>query len=613
MRSDSGFGAIAGFTLLVSLVGCGSESASPPAPPTPSTVAPALSPEVEPATSVYAWDPAEGDPSVPPALGGPGFDGVGFQTRLEAPALGAPHALQGGTLRLAIPDWPATLRLLGPHSGTSFNYKLTALCYESLLGLHPTTLEYAPHLATHWQVSADGKTYRFRLNPAARWSDGGEVIAADVVATWRLNQDPDVLGFAPESGVVSIQAPSKYMLEVELAEPGWRTFLAVATMPVMPAAEASIPGAEYLDRYQFRQTAVSGPYAWDAERSTEGSLLVLTRRPEWWGTDNPAWQGLYNFERYRFEVVRDPRLAFEKVKKGELDLTFADDPAWWAEVEGTAALEEGRLSRTSVENDRPIGVTGLAMNMRRPPLDDVRVRRALGMLLDRGLIIEKLFRGSRTPLDHYFAGGIYENPAVEPAAFDPGRAVALLSEAGWQDLTEDGVRRAGDRRLELTVSYHNPADERWLTIYQESCRRAGIDLRLDPLTPAAAWKNVSARTFDIVVAAWGASVIPSPTWSYHGKNAVRENTNNITGLQAPEIDALCDRYEAAPNLSDRVEIVHELEMLLHREQPYVLTWYRRGVPFIHSSRLRMPPFQTLRTVDREFMDLCWWLEPKTSD
>ena len=70
------------------------------------------------------------------------------------------------------------------------NYSMANMMYESLLTLDPTTLKYMPVLATHWQISPDKLTFRFRINPNARWSDGEPVVADDVVRTWVLYSDP---------------------------------------------------------------------------------------------------------------------------------------------------------------------------------------------------------------------------------------------------------------------------------------------------------------------------------------------------------------------------------------------------------------------------------------
>ena len=124
------------------------------------------------------------DPSVPAEQGGKGFTGKGWETNTGFDFIGDPRALKGGLLRDNLRDFPGTLRMEGPESNSAFNYSITTMAYESLLGIHPTTLEFIPSLATHWQISADKMTYRFRINPNARFSDGMPVTSEDVIATY---------------------------------------------------------------------------------------------------------------------------------------------------------------------------------------------------------------------------------------------------------------------------------------------------------------------------------------------------------------------------------------------------------------------------------------------
>src|SRR5262249_5085439 len=115
---------------------------------------------------------AGADPSVPAEQGGKGFKGDGWETNTNFALQGDPHALKGGVLRDHIPDFPGTLRMYGPESNSQFNGGATSLLYESLLGVDPNTLQFIPAVATHWQTSPDKMTFRFRLNPNARFSDG---------------------------------------------------------------------------------------------------------------------------------------------------------------------------------------------------------------------------------------------------------------------------------------------------------------------------------------------------------------------------------------------------------------------------------------------------------
>src|SRR5579862_5737868 len=171
--------------LLAITVGCGqgsgpgSESGSTSVPVAPSGPV-SLNKADYP---VFPDADAGADPAVSAEQGGKGFTGKGWETNTDFDLIGDPHAVKGGVLSDQIPDFPSTLRLEGPESNTVFNYDVVGAAYEGLLAIHPTTLQYMPALATHWQISPDKLTYRFRINPNARFSDGTPVTSDDVVAS----------------------------------------------------------------------------------------------------------------------------------------------------------------------------------------------------------------------------------------------------------------------------------------------------------------------------------------------------------------------------------------------------------------------------------------------
>ena len=126
----------------------------------------------------------DADAATPPVQSSPSRAAVGSPVRAgrrtrPTTSSAIPARSKGGTLREYILDFPGTLRIEGPESNSALNYTIGPIWYESLLSIHPTTLDYMPALATHWQISPDKMTYRFRLNPNARWSDGEPVVADD--------------------------------------------------------------------------------------------------------------------------------------------------------------------------------------------------------------------------------------------------------------------------------------------------------------------------------------------------------------------------------------------------------------------------------------------------
>ncbi len=564
----------------------------------------------------YAWDPSVGDPSVPPELGGPGFTGEGWTTNMTFPALGSAEAKKGGTIRMYIPDWPATLRQAGKDWNTSFNYRARDLCIESLLSIHPVTLEFIPNVATHWWISPDKKTYRFRINPAARFSDGEEVTADDVIASFKLHMDESILFPSSQLVYSKLNTPtavSKYIVEVTVKKENWRNFMYfAASLPILPAHQISIPGSEYLDKFQFKFTAVTGPYTLDEDSMVTGQSLSLVRRDDWWQKDNPAWQGLYNFDRYTFTVVMDDNLAFEKVKKGEIDYYAIPKAEWWAkDLPGTSVVQRGLLVRRKFFNDAPIGTSGTAINMLRPPLDDVRVRLALCHLENRRLYIEKLFYGEYEPLTSYYQGGVYQNPNNEEVQYDELRAVELLEEAGWTELDSEGYRVKDGKRLEFTLIYRSKLSERYLTIFQENCKKAGIKIELQQLTSAAHWKQITGKDYDLASVAWGGLTFPNPETSWHGRLAKEKNNNNITGFSDPRVDELCDEYDREYDVNRRIEIIREIDGILYQQHPYILGWYKPAQRVVYWNKFGMPKWGTSRTAeDQQDLMYSWWIDPE---
>ena len=561
-------------------------------------------------TCPCTFDVDAGEPSVPPDLGGPGFTGEGWQTATEILALGNITAPKGGTATLTINDWPATLRVAGAGWNSEFNSIVSSVCYESLVNVHPVTLELMPGLASHWQITDDKMTYRFRINPRARWSDGREVTANDVVATIKLKCDPSANDVSALilSNLEPPRAMSKYMLEVRAKVVAWRNFIDFATTSILPAHEiGSIDGTTFLDRYQFKLTAVSGPYEVRPDDILPGTSIALTRRQDYWGKNQCFARGLWNIDRIRYVVVKDENLAFEKLKAGEIDIFGVNKAQWWAEeVDKIDGVRRGLIQKRKIFTDTPIGVRGIAINTRLAPLDDRRVRLALCHLLNRKLMLEKLYFNEYAMLYSYFPGGIYQNPGNQPTPYDPAKADTLLVEAGWTERDPKGIRVRDGRRLEFAVQYDSKLNERFLTIFQEDCLRAGIELDLQLVNPSTRWKNVMDRQFEMAVQGWSGLVFPNPELICLSTLADEKGNNNLTGMKDPEIDSLCRQYDLTFETQKRMRLVHQIDAILFDQHHYVLTWYTPNTRLLYWNKFGHPDWYITRTGDT--VPYSWWID-----
>ena len=126
--------------------------------------------------------------------GGEGFSVIakrlGWQTNNSPIIYGDKNAIKGDTLHfLADEVFPNTIRAFGKETRSQLNNVIEDLVYENLLTLNAETFELETKLATHWKVDNDSLTFLFRINPKARFSDGREVTAQDVVATYNILVD----------------------------------------------------------------------------------------------------------------------------------------------------------------------------------------------------------------------------------------------------------------------------------------------------------------------------------------------------------------------------------------------------------------------------------------
>jgi microcin C transport system substrate-binding protein len=227
------------------------------------------------------------DPAVPAEQGGRGFTGEGWDTNSDYDLIGDPRAVKGGVFREFQLDFPTTLRLNGPEANTVLNSMIGSMVYETLLGLHPTTLDYIPGLATHWQISADKMTYRFRIDPNARFSDGQPVTAEDVIASWSLMVDKGLQDPMTELVYTKYDKPvaeSRYIVRVASKVLNWRNFLYfAASMPILPAhVLKTVNGDRYVKEYNFKLLPGTGPYIINEADVVKGRSLTIRRRPGYW-------------------------------------------------------------------------------------------------------------------------------------------------------------------------------------------------------------------------------------------------------------------------------------------------------------------------------------------
>ena len=270
-----------------------------------------------------------------------------------------------------------------------------------------------PGLAESWEISEDGLTYTFSLHDGVTFHDATTMDAEDVKFSLDRARAEDSInaqkGLFADIAEVTVVDP--LTVQVTLTQPNGMFLFNMAWGDAVIVAPESI------------ENIASNPIGTGAFTFTdwvEGDRIELARNDAYWG-DAPALQTV------TFRFISDPTAAFAAVMAEDVD-AFVGFPA----PENLPQFEADPRFQVLVGNTE--GETILSMNNKMPPFDNVLVRQAVSLAIDRQAIIDGAMYGYGTPIGTHFAP---HNPdyvdLIANSTYNPERARELLAEAGFAD------------------------------------------------------------------------------------------------------------------------------------------------------------------------------------
>jgi microcin C transport system substrate-binding protein len=341
---------------------------------------------------------------------------------------------------------------------------------------------------------------------------------------------------------------------------------------------------------------------------------MFTRRDDYWRKDYPTEKYSGNFDKIKFIAIADnPTVEYETFRRGEADLFYYTSISIenWVSDTKEQPFQKNWIRKIRVKTDGAAGAAGIYLNMRKPPFNDVRIRKAFYYLFDRQSIIDQLLYGEYEPFNSFYAGGLYENENNVRYTYDPQKAKELLEQAGWKERNSDGILVKNGKPFMLEMSIQKPI-EKFVTLYQQTLRRAGIDLKLKFEDGNAIVKRVAEREFSLTWVNYGGLTFPNPESSYASRLASQNDNNNITGFADKQIDALLNRYDLAFTQAERIAIVKEIDGILANTVIAVLAWNTKGIKLGYWDKFGMPEYVLARTTQAGDHDLAimslWWYD-----
>jgi peptide/nickel transport system substrate-binding protein len=492
-----------------------------------------------------------------------------------APAADTPR--RGGVLLAVIGADPPSL---DPHQESTFaNIELVAPLYSTLLELDPYSYpKIIGDLATEWKISPDGLTYAFKIHQGVKFHDGSPLTSADVKASY------DKIIFPPQgvrsvrknayTAVAAVEAPDATTVVFKLKFPS-ASLLANLASPwnvIFPK--------KYLDQDpNYFKTHVIGSGPFKFKSYTRGSTFEGERNPSYFVKDRPYLDG------YKFYISPETSVRAAAVRSGRAYIEFRNLPD--AEVD---AIRKQLGDKVSVQETPMTGQWGIAINNTKKPFDDVRVRRALTLAIDRYTMGKVL-----APLTGLkFVGGLMR-PGSEwgmpPAELEKlpgfgrdieknrGEARKLLAEAGYPNGFKVVLK---NRNVKL------PYQDFAVFLIGE-WKKVGIEVENRPLETAA-WFSDGQDTgnFELIVA-------PTVEFSddpdqFLGRYATG-STQNWGRFSDPQVDDLFSRQARSLDPAERKKLITQMEQRVLENAYFMpgLWWSRNLVHWTKVKNYIAPP------------------------
>lgn len=517
-----------------------------------------------------------------------------------------PEAIPGGTLNMWGGPAPKTLNAF-----LDYNFltkELVGLLFDGLAGLHPTENRPVGVVAESWTLSPDSMTYTFKLDPLAKWSDGKAITAGDVQYFYDVIMNPKNMTSLFRVGLDRFSRPvivDSLTIQITAKEKHWMNFWEAASLTPFP--KHVMDGKDF-NEINWEFPVVSGAYRLD-EIKKERSLSVR-RRADYWGWGKKINQHKYNFETIRWKFMEDPLKVLEAFKKGDIDVYPVNRAAIWAEQTDFDQVKKGWVGKRMVYNKNPVSFRGFVFNLRRPAMQDIRLRQALAYLANRQLMNEKLLFNLNLLINSYFSD-LYpgnRNPDRPMIQYDPAKARALLAEAGYKP-GPDGFLAKDGKKLEITISLHNSVDLRPINVYLEDLKAVGITAKTDQMSWSTWLKRMDTYEFDMGWAAWGASRLRDPESMWHSRTADQPSSNNVAGVKDKIVDSLIQAQKTEMDMEKRNAIIKQVDERLVDIMPYVLMWDQDSKWVLYWNKFGMPATVFSKYADDDCITAYWSVDP----
>ncbi|OGB95238.1 MAG: hypothetical protein A2Z31_01275 [candidate division NC10 bacterium RBG_16_65_8] len=446
-------------------------------------------------------------------------------------------------------------------------HRILSNLFEGLTTTDPKDLSPKPGMAASWSVSKDGLVYTFTLRDT-KWTDGRPVTASDFLCAWERVLNPKSgakyaqhlfyvkngeaynTGRLTDFNQVGVKAPDPKTLQVTLKSPTAYFLDLTSFYTLYPVPKWAID-AHGRDWVKPGKIVSNGPFtlkSWVPQKE-----LILEKNPRHWDAASVTLQEVV------FLPTDDANTAYKQFLAGESD---------WVPTVPPSQIETAR-TKPEYYASPYLGTYYFRFNVTRPPVSDLRVRKALSLAVDRESLTKFVTKAGEVPHPGFVPAGLRGYAGPPGPGFDPATARKLMAEAGYP----------GGKGFPRTELLYNTSDlHRVITQAVQQMWKEQLGIQVDLVN--VEWKVYLARQssldYQISRSGWIGDYVDPNTFLEMWKSG---GGNNQTGWSNKRYDELIDQTARLVNAKDRLRAMHDAERILLDEAPILplFTYVNKGM------------------------------------
>lgn len=438
---------------------------------------------------------------------------------------------------------------------------VSGFIFSSMVRIDPD-MNIQPDLASTWNISADGRVYTFTLRSDVVWQDGTPFTAEDVKYTIDVTMSPKTNTvrrsmFEVANTPVKTKVLDPHRIQFTLARPFAPFLLNVGCSSILPK---HLLAGQDINKAEFnRKPLGTGPFIFSEWKDQQ--YVRLIRNPKYFGT-RPL------LEEIILKIIPDQNTAILACDRGEIDganLLPKDFPKYAGN------------NRFTTYKFYDLSYSYLALNLKRAPFSDLRIRQAIAYALNKNAMVTGVLREFGQPVDIPCSPAIWTWPKpVELYPYSPDKSRQLLKEAGYTYNPATRFFEKNGKPLEFTIitNQGNKIREACVQVIQQFLNQVGIKTNIQLMEWSSFIKIVSEpispKKYDAVILGWDLGMDPDMYDIWHSSQYPKEF--NFVGYNNPKVDDLLIKGRETTDRNQRKIIYADLYNIIGKDLPYIFLY-----------------------------------------